>query len=329
VSVVAGIDSWSPAWYVDPDSMAARMLDDLAGVRASRGCLLPQPIAGHRVGWIRSHGMLYAEGHPSSDGLCAPSALPGALDVLEQALLDADVPVPPGLSHDDCWPVPYQREGGFSGIRRCDSTVDIPMPTQAEGLAVLAGVAAMASAMPRSQAEVRYAKDASGSVETVYLRGLSGVKILGRWYDKGLESATAARGRLIRAEDQRRYPRASRRSVTELTNEYVRGKFKQRFYPLWKASKGVTVAGPLVLTDRMADLVEAEEMTVAQACRLAGFVVLAKHGLRQPGRTSRRYRSELRDLGLVVADGAMQEVEVDLHEVLERALDGPTWGLEG
>lgn len=87
------------------------------------------------------------------------------------------------------------------------------------------------------------------------------------------------------------------------------------------------MAGPLVLTDKMVDLVEAGEMTVAKAHRLAGFVVLAKHGVRQPARTARRYRAELRELGLVVADGAMEEVEVDLHDVLERALDGPSWGL--
>jgi hypothetical protein len=29
---------------------------------------------------------------------------------------------------------------------------------------------------------VRFAKDGLGAVETVYLRGYSGVKILGRWY---------------------------------------------------------------------------------------------------------------------------------------------------
>ncbi len=329
MSALAGIDSWSPAWYVDRDSMAAQMLDDLAVVRASRGSLLPRPIAGHRVGWIRTHGLLYAEGHPSPDGLCPPGVLPEAFDRLQNALLEEGVPLPPGLSRDECWPTPYQREGGFAGVRRVDATVDLQMPSRADGLAVLAGVAAMATAMPRSQAEVRYAKDGSGTVETVYLRGLSGVKVLGRWYDKGLESASAARGLLVRAEDQRRYSRAGRRTVGELTAEYVKTKFHERFYPLWRASKGVIVAGPLVLTDRMVDLVEAGEMTVAKAHRLAGFVVLAKHGVRQPARTARRYRSELRELGLVVADGAMEEVEVDLHEVLERALDGPTWGVEG
>lgn len=64
----------------------------------------------------------------------------------------------------------------------------------------------MATSAPRAQAEVRFAKDGTGSVETVYLRGHSGVKILGRWYDKGLEAGSAPRGLLIRAEDQRRYP---------------------------------------------------------------------------------------------------------------------------
>jgi hypothetical protein len=310
--------------------MAAQMLDDLAVVRASRGSLLRESIEGHRVGWIRANGLLYAEGHPAADGLCRPAELPAAFQRLEAALLQSGVPVPPGRSVDDCFPLPYAgREPGFAGVRRVDATVDLAMSSMSEGLAVLAGVAAMATVAPRSQAEVRYAKDGSGSVETVYFRGLSGVKILGRWYDKGLEACSAPRGRLVRAEDQRRFPRGSRRGVGEFTPEYVRSKFQERFYPLWRASKGVTVAGPLVLTDKMVDLVEGGEISVAKAHRLAGFVVLAKHGIRQPARTARRYRSELRELGLVVADGAMEEVEVDLHEVLEQALDGPSWGAQG
>ena len=46
----AGIDSWSPCWYVDRESTAAVMYDEVASVPAARGMLVPEPIAGHRVG---------------------------------------------------------------------------------------------------------------------------------------------------------------------------------------------------------------------------------------------------------------------------------------
>ena len=216
-------------------------------------------------------------------------------------------------------------EPGFGGLRRCDSTVDLDTGSRSRGLAILAGVGAVAKTIPRSQAEVKFAKDGCGGVETVYVRGYSGIKILGRWYDKGLESGCAPRGERVRAEDQRRYPRGHRRGVHELEASYVRSKFQQRFYPLWQATKGVTVAGELVLAERLADLVDEGGVSARQAEQLAGYVVLQKR-VRQKRSTMYSRRKQLRELGLVVADGVLEEVEVDLHEVLEEALDSPAWG---
>jgi hypothetical protein len=215
-------------------------------------------------------------------------------------------------------------------LRRCDATVDFDPGSGARGLAILAGVAAVATTAPRSQAEVRFAKDGSGAVETVYVRGYSGVKILDRWYDKGLESGFAPRGERVRAEDQRRYPKGHRRGIHELEGAYVRSKFQQRFYPLWQATKGVTVAGPLVVADRIAELVEEEgELSARQAEQLAGYVVLQRRGVRASRATTYRRRAHLRELGLVVADGCLEEVEVDLHQVLDEALESPAWGAQG
>ncbi len=360
MNVVAGIDSWSPCWYVDRDSTAAGMLDELASVPAARGTLMPRPIAGHRVGWNRSAGMLYAEGHPSGampgewsaepfvgsaqvlrvleheSWLVPPGDLPVAYEGLVAALEGSGVPVPSSQwasrpEVGDEWELLPGVEGepGFGGLRRCDSTVDLDTGSRSRGLAILAGVAAVATTTPRSQAEVRFAKDGSGSVETVYVRGYSGVKILGRWYDKGLESGLAARGERVRAEDQRRYPRGHRRGVHELEASYVRSKFQQRFYPLWQATKGVTVAGALVLADRLAELVEEGDVSPRQAEQLAGYIVMQKRGVRQKRSTTYSRRKQLRELGLVVADGALEEVEVDLHEVLEEALESPSWGACG
>lgn len=143
-----------------------------------------------------------------SRGWLPPGDLPAAYEGLVAALEASGVPVPSSQwasrqEAEDEWGLMPGTEGepGFGGLRRCDSTEDLQFGSAARGLAVLAGVAAVSTTAPRSQAEVRFAKDGTGAVETVYLRGYSGVKILGRWYDKGLESGSAPRGGRVRAED--------------------------------------------------------------------------------------------------------------------------------
>jgi hypothetical protein len=37
----------------------------------------------------------------------------------------------------------------------------------------------------------------------------------------------------------------------------------------------------------------------------------------------------LRELGVLLADGVLEEVEVDVHAVMECALDSPVWGAQG
>jgi hypothetical protein len=238
--------------------------------------------------------------------------------------------LPPGIAHAGSEIALTDDYDGFGGVRRCDATVDLQVESRAEGLAILAGVAAMATTVPRAQADVRYAKDGTGSVETVYLRGCSGVKVLGRCYDKGLEAhGPGRRGVRIRIEDQRRYPKGHRRDVAELTRSYVTMKFQQRFLPMWRATKGVTVAGQLVLVEKIADLEAAGELTPQRAEQLAGYLALRRFGTGQSPATQRRRRQMLRERGLVEAQGAIEEVEVDLHEVLELALESSNWGSVG
>lgn len=86
------------------------------------------------------------------------------------------------------------------------------------------------------------------------------------------------------------------------------------------------MAGHVVLADKLADLVDGGDLTARQAEGLAGYLVLAKRGVTVSRSATYRRRAKLRELGLVVADGALEEVEVDLHQVLDRALDGAAWG---
>lgn len=322
VVAAAGIDTWSPSWYLDPESTAGRRFAELATVRSAAGSsLLPEPIAGHRVGWFGGQGLVFAEGHPAAlhgaEGLACPDDLPALLGLLEERLLSAEVPL-------DTRERPLDYLGptstGRAGVRRLDATMDLRFETTAAGMAVLAGVAAVLRDAP-GKCDVIYGRDRG--VETVYL--MAERRRLARWYDKGVESRSAPRGQLVRPEDQRRWAKDSRRDVTELSAAYVRSKFHARFGALWRASKGVTVAGPIVLADKLARAVEAGELSLAAARALAGHMLLEPAGVTVPARTTRYYRRRARELGLVVADGVLQEVEIDLGDVMEELLDTDAW----
>jgi hypothetical protein len=335
VTATLGVDTWSPAWYLDPEGEQAAELNAQASYGAGRGKLLPQPVDGHRIGWFPREGLLYAEGHPGDDGLADADALVERLSCLEISMQAEGVPVPVGervwYPSDAVSPF-CDRSEGFAGVRRLDSTINVPVASPTVGAAVLSGVAAVVRDLPRVKPQVIW-EVGGRRVQTVYLRGYSGKRVLGRVYDKGAESGMAERATLVRLEDQRRWSRDARRDVAELGRGYVRSKLHERFVGLWKATKGVTVAGPIVLAEKLQALVEADEITPTQAARIAGDVVmeLVQHdGARRPSRATRYRRQAVRrELGLVLADGVLEEVEVDLHDVLTEALDTATWGAQG
>ena len=322
----AGVDTWSPAWYLEEGSAAERAMRSMANVRVKRGWAIEEKIGGHKIGWFPSSRLLYAEGHPGGDRLGCPDDLPRVLERLVGDVEDYGIKLPPGLTLDP-WREPDRRPG-FAGVRRCDATCDLAFDSGAEGLAVLAGVAAMT--FPSVQLAVRL-QPGGRLVETVELKGHGGRKTLGRWYDKSVEACSGPRGTLIRPEDQRRYVASTRRSPEELTSSYVQGGFQRRFLPLWQATKGITVGGPMVLAQQLADRAEAGEITWAAAERAYGYLGLQQAGLDEamPRRTRRRRRAQVRELGLVLADGVLTEVEVNLHDVLEVVMESEAWGRQG
>ena len=315
----AGIDTWSPAWYLDEDDPVLAAVLALATSPAKRGRVLPEKIAGHTIGCFPGQRMVYAEGHPGGDRLGSPDALPEALCALETGLRDYGLPMPRRRPYDHFTVDPRPRSG-FAGIRRLDTTLDLSYETTAEGLAVLAGIAAVAGQVVHRSHDLRFP-------ETVLLKGRSGRTTLGRVYDKGVESGSAPRGRLIRPEDQRRYPREARRDVEELTTSYVREQFIRRFTPLWRATKGVvTVSGPLTLASKLCDAIEEGEVSPREARMIAGDLLMASVGAPASSRRTRfRHRARARSLGLVFGDGVLEEVEVDLHDVLDEVLETDAW----
>jgi hypothetical protein len=330
--VKAGVDTWSVCWYLRDQSEPWKAMEALAVAPAARSRLLEEPVAGHRVGWFPGTGLLFAEGHPSEDGLCPADGLPEALSRVVDGLRDVGIEPP----MNSCLPREVATEpgvatgytgAGFSGIRRLDSTVDFEVERRAEGLAVLAGVAAVD--VPRMQSEPRRETGGRG-LTGVRFYGSGGKQVLGRWYDKGLESGAAPRGMLIRAEDQRRFPKDTRLDV-ELVAEssFVRDSFVRRFEPLWRASKGVKVVCRDELADAIAEKVEEGVLSPTDAVKVLGFLHLGQAGELErviPRSTRYKLKRKAADAGLVLADGVSEPIELDLERYIEAALDSETWG---
>lgn len=327
----AGVDTWSVCWYLGEGSPAHRAIDALATKPGPRSKMLEEKVSGHVVGWFPGSRLLFAEGHPSTQELCKADALPGALDDLREDLADLGI-LPPAADVRSIWAPGGFRlpDGGtgFGGVRRLDTTVDMSFEHPSEGLAALAGVASLP--LPRVKTQV--IREVGGRrVETVYLRGSAGRTVLGRWYDKGVESGDACRGCHIRPEDQRRFAKDARLPVDVVAQpKFLRDTFVKRFEPLWRASKGVKVGSPSELGDRLIELHEEGELSSREMVSLAGHLLLDScDSLRQPRTTYYRQRSRCRDLGLVLADGVHDQVEVDLGEICERAMESDAWGAEG
>ena len=330
----AGVDTWSVAWYLREGSAGHRAIEALATERAPRSRLIPEQVEDHRVGWFPGTRLLFAEGHPSPGGLAKADQLPDAFQRLSEALCDRGV-LPPThrlaplqkVSADGLVTLPVLGGSGFAGVRRLDSTVDLHFDDPLKGLCALAGVAALPLA--RMQTEIR--REAGGRrVETVYFRGYAGKQVLGRWYDKGWKEH-GHRGSWVRPEDQRRFTAQARPPVEALaTTSYIRDSFVRRFEPLWRASKGVKVGGATELAKRLAELVDQGAISPTAATRIAGHLVLDAAGCqRQSQRTVLRHRADARNHGLVLADGILDDVEVDLGDILERAMDSDSWGSQG
>lgn len=322
----AGVDTWSVCWYVGDQTPACKALEALATERSARSKLIPGQVEGHRVGWFPGTRMLFAEGHPRSDGLAKAHELPEALQRVREGIHALGIDTPDSDTRRDSRT--GTRGPGFGGVRRLDSTVDLRFDNPLEGLCALAGVAALP--IPRCKTKVM--REAGGRrVETVYFHGYGGKQVLGRWYDKSVESLDGPRGSWVRPEDQRRYSAEVRPPIEALAQtSYVRDQFVGRFETLWSAAKGVKVGGVLELAKRLDELVAQEVVSAATAKRIAGHLVLDAAGCQNQSRsTMLRDRADARRHGLVLADGLFDEVEVDLGEVLERAMDSEAWGGQG
>lgn len=312
--LAAGVDTWSVCWYLAEDSDALKAAEAMATVPAARSRMFEHQVEEHTVLWFPGSRMLAVEGHPGGSERLAPVAdLPAAQESIVTGLEEIGVAVGEGRA-------------SYGGVRRIDLTVDIER-TAVVGASILNCIAAVEP--PGQIRSDLYRSKTGRAIETVAWRG--GRRTVGRVYDKGVERGNGRhqRGELIRFEDQRRFDRAARPPVDALVDGYARHLFHTRFQVLRTATRGVVVTTIQGLCERIEQLVQEGAMTPTQGQKLLGTVMLDSQGIELGSRTTRwRNRKALREGGLILADGTLQDgQEIDLSreldEVFEVAFDAP------
>jgi hypothetical protein len=269
-----------------------------------------KPNDGWSLGFIGGLGMIWAEGHPGGETLGAASSAIEASTELRQWL----------AAHGIRTEVHPYRESG--GVARLDSTVNVPMGSDAEARTFLAGIAAVDA--PRLKPVV-YGKPP----ETVALLHVTGRRTLGRVYhyerSRGLPTAEGVH---VRMEDQRRFQTDQRLPAAIVDERVVRRCFENRFVPLYRAARSVKCAGLPVVMGDLAGKLRDGEISVTQFKRSVAYVGAEVTGTTAavfPKRSARRARQDLREAGLVLADDFFEPVEVELGAVIERALEEGVW----
>ncbi|HJX33382.1 MAG TPA: hypothetical protein VJ257_04215, partial [Solirubrobacterales bacterium] len=303
--IATGVDTFSPCWYAEPGAPLARAMQGLATRRTQLAWLVPEPVAGHRVGWFAEPGLVFAEGRPGGDGLCPAAELPVALRRLQRSLEDLGVPIAAVPS---------------AGLRRLDVAADLWTDSAVEGLALLECIGA-ASLGSGKLAAYR----AERCVESVLIKSRGG-RTLARLYDKGAESGRAPRGRWLRLEAQWRLPRGARIDPAEVDAALLRERFKRRFDPLWQAAGGFRIGGLEAVTERISEAVASGQLQPSRARSVAGYLVLRSAGVQQgASRTTYELERECRQLGLSVSLLQAPERRVDVATVLEECLAPEVW----
>ena len=313
----AGVDTWKPCWYVEEDGPAWRAMTQLATKGPPYARLVPDVIGRHRVLFNSESGLVAAEGHPIEDGLAQSDQLAAALDELTGALGDYGIQLP-AEERDGFDSFGLDRRPGFDGLGRLDVTVDVGCDPL-EGRAQLAGVAALDlhslwERMPRYD---------GAHLNSVTWRSSRGVAA--RAYDKWVEQGQLGRrGERIRYEAQRRWGAGHRRTIDELTPLELHRQFHQRLGPLGRSTQGVRVMSQSNASRQLLEQVRDGHITIREAERAAGYQMLREHakGRLLPEMTRQtdwERRQLLRKTGVVVSTQLTDEVEVDLHEVFDRA----------
>ena len=304
--LAAGIDTLSPCWYAEPGSPLARSMRALATHQVGRAWLLPDPIGGYRVGWFEQPGLVFAEGRPGGEALCAAVELSGALRRLRGDLGDLGIPLAAGID---------------AGLRRLDLAADLYADSATEGLALLECLGAVSLGTGKI-----VAYRAERCIESVLIKSSAG-RTLARVYDRGAHSGVLPRGRWLRFEAQWRLPREARIDPAEIDPPLLRERFKRRFEAVWQAAGGIRVGGVATVGERVGEAVRRGQLLPSRARSIAGYLVLGASGVPQGAtRTVHELERECRQLGLTVSLLQAPERRVDVAAVLDECLAPEVWG---
>jgi hypothetical protein len=300
-----GVDTWSPCWYAEPGSPLARALRALASQASQRAWLLPEPIAGHRVGWFPEPRLVFAEGRAGAGALRVAGELPSVLTDLSAALADLGIP----LAATPC-----------DGLRRLDLAADLRVDSPAEGRALLecAGLASAGS-------DRICAYRAERGVQSVLVKSRAG-RTLARLYDKGVESGLAPPGLWLRLEAQWRFPRGERPQPARLDPAELRERFARRFAALHQAAGGHRLGAAAAIAERLGVAIERGQLVPARARSLAGYLLLGAAGLPQGApRTASELDRDCRQLGLSLSLLDAPTRDVDLAAAIEECTAPALW----
>ncbi|HEU4905527.1 MAG TPA: hypothetical protein VFT19_05365 [Solirubrobacterales bacterium] len=302
--LAAGIDTWSPCWYAPPGSPLARALGALATETSGRARLLPEPIAGHRLGWFPDPRLVFAEGRAGGAALLPAAEVDAALARLCASLADLGVAAVP----ERC-----------AGLRRLDVAADLRTDSAAEGLALLECLVTAsfgAGKLAAYRAERR--------TESVLVKTRAG-RTLARVYDKGAQFGEPP-GRRLRFEAQWRFARERRPASASLGPAELRELFARRFAAPWRAAGGFRIAPATGLVERIAEAVADGRLAPSRARTLAGYLLLGAAGVPQGAkRTTYELERECRELGLLASLQDEAERSVDVATVLDECMAPELW----
>lgn len=328
-----GIDTVSFAWRVFDVTAALSRLTvtqpdpatgELVAPRSKGSSTwLTDPLSGSRVGLTRSPSgviLLWCEGRLAA--LCADDD--GNHDLAPPELLTEGARRATALVRRLGLGLP---EDAPVLIRRLDLAADVSFADGVDGRAFLQALAALDC--PRYKRAPVHGAGESG-VENVQWRTPKRFKIVHRCYDKGVESATAPTGQLVRLEREWTVPSGERMDPSALAHYDLAQVFAGPLRSWVQSGVSVTAVGPYdackLLRERVGKVKlggnSGRLLTLRVAERMAGTIgVLSVYGDDWYGnrRTARRRRAELRKVGIEFVSDLARGVRIDVGTVLRAA----------
>ena len=339
-----GIDTVSFAWRVFDvtaalDRLAVTQPDPATGELVSSrskgsSTWLTDPLSGSRVGVTRipTGGMLlWCEGRLAA--LCANDA--SNHDLAPPELLGegagraTELARRLGLALPADAPVLVRRldPRGLVRAARRFLAADISFAAGVDGRAFLQALAGLDC--PRYKRAPVHGPGESG-VENVQWRTPKSFKLVHRCYDKGVESATAPAGQLVRLEREWWVPSGERTEPSALADRALGELFAGPLRTWAQSGVSVMAVGPYdackLLRERVGKVKlggnSGRLLTLRVAERMAGTIgVLSAYGDAWYGnrRTASRRRTELRKVGIEFVADLAQGVRIDVGTVLRAA----------